>query len=321
MPEAFDGNRAKTEKFMNAFDLFWMSNEENSHMKNPYKRCTYFLGLFEGPKVEDWVVDQTDILRNKTTRTSDPVAKNDNDLWEDLKDAFKGAFAHTGKVEQARFDLLALEMDGDQIDEYIAKFENLLKKAEIPRNEVGAIEKFKNGLRKGVLAKLLSRDTWPETIDQWEESSRREVRRMGIIRESLGPLTPRQTKWRTFSQQFKTGKQKKDQAIPMEIDAAKVPEDPKKAKEVTRLRNEGRCFKCQKQGHMKNACPDWGPKDKGKPPPYQPKARMAAALPTIEEEGPSKQTQEVGQLARTIRGLNDQTTDELFHAILEKEDF
>jgi hypothetical protein len=58
-------------------------------------------------------------------------------------------------------------MEGNLVKEYIAKFENLLKRAEIPRTEVGAIEKFKSGLRKGLKA-ILSRDQWPETIDEWE---------------------------------------------------------------------------------------------------------------------------------------------------------
>jgi hypothetical protein len=50
------------QKFLNVFSLFWMNNEENLHMKTPYKRCTYFLGLFDRNKVEDWVQDQTAIL-------------------------------------------------------------------------------------------------------------------------------------------------------------------------------------------------------------------------------------------------------------------
>jgi hypothetical protein len=62
VPEAFDGDRTKTQKFLNMFSLFWMNNEDNSHMKIPYKRCTYFLGLFDGNKVDDWVQDQTAIL-------------------------------------------------------------------------------------------------------------------------------------------------------------------------------------------------------------------------------------------------------------------
>jgi hypothetical protein len=52
-------------------------------------------------------------------------------------------------------DLARLEMEGNHIDEYIAKFENLLRKADIPRTEVGSIQKFKDGLRKGVLSAIL----------------------------------------------------------------------------------------------------------------------------------------------------------------------
>jgi hypothetical protein len=55
--EAFDGDCTKMQKFLNVFSLFWMNNEDNSHMKIPYKRCTYFLGLFDGNKVDDWVQD------------------------------------------------------------------------------------------------------------------------------------------------------------------------------------------------------------------------------------------------------------------------
>jgi hypothetical protein len=62
VPETINGDRTRTQKFMNAFDLFWMNNEDNSHMKNPYKRCTYFLGLLEGTKVDNWVVKQTNSL-------------------------------------------------------------------------------------------------------------------------------------------------------------------------------------------------------------------------------------------------------------------
>ena len=80
VPDSFDGDRAKTTKFINAFTLFQINNEDNSHMKNPYKRCTYFLGLFDGDKVDDWVEEQTNILQEKTTWRSDPIAKSNETL-------------------------------------------------------------------------------------------------------------------------------------------------------------------------------------------------------------------------------------------------
>jgi hypothetical protein len=75
VPDEFDSDRTKTQNFMNAFDLFWMTNDENTSMKVPYKRCTYFLGLLKGSNVEDWVINQTGILREKLNRRSDPITK------------------------------------------------------------------------------------------------------------------------------------------------------------------------------------------------------------------------------------------------------
>jgi hypothetical protein len=43
-------------------------------------------------------------------------------------------------------DLAKLEMEGNQVNEYIAKFKNLLRKSDIPQTEVGSIQKFKDGL-------------------------------------------------------------------------------------------------------------------------------------------------------------------------------
>jgi hypothetical protein len=113
LPDQFDGDRTKTQTFMNAFDLFWMTNEESAVMKNPYRRCTLFLGLLKGTKVEDWVNDQAVQLREKVNRKSDPIAKSEESLWKDLKDTFKENYAYMGRIEQARSDLGRLEMGGD----------------------------------------------------------------------------------------------------------------------------------------------------------------------------------------------------------------
>jgi hypothetical protein len=236
---------------MNAFDLFWMTNEESSVMKTPYRRSTFFLGLLQGPKVEDWVVDQAQELCSKVTRRSNPIDKTEEVLWDDLKQAFINAYAHTGHVEITQTDLAKLMMVGDQIDEYIAKFENLLKCAEIPHTEVGAIEKFRNGLQKGVAGAVLKCDIWPTTIDEWEENARREVRRYAIMKEAMGgksnPFTTEQhAKW--YNEAKKVFSCKKNEPIPMEIDAARTKGQAKerlKNNGDVRLKNEGCCYGCQ----------------------------------------------------------------------------
>ena len=160
-----------------------MTNEDSLAMKVAYRRCTFFLELLQGPKVDNWVLDQAVKLR---TRVTAGTPKMDETLWARLKKDFENAFAHTGRVEQARIELQKHRMDRDLIDEYIAKFETLLSKGDIPRTEVGVIEKFKDGLKPRVLKGILIRDTWPTNIDEWEEVARCEVHRFGIMKEALG---------------------------------------------------------------------------------------------------------------------------------------
>ncbi len=59
----------------------------------------------------------------------------------------------------------------DQIDDYIAKFKNLVCKAGIPRNKMGILEKFRDGLKKGIHGAIMRRDTWPENLDDWQEAA------------------------------------------------------------------------------------------------------------------------------------------------------
>ena len=211
-------------------------------------------------------------------------------------------------------------MGGDQIDEYIAKFENLLKRAEIPRTEVGAIEKFRNGLKKGLRVAILRRDDWPETLDEWEEKARREVRRYKIFKEVVeGTSNPfGSSDWQQKAKKLFGRKKKDDDA--MQVDAAQMdaPKGKKRfnTEEQLRLKQEGRCFKCHKQGHMKNNCPA----KNDAPPQYTPKVPKAGGRSAI-TEGPPPEIDEAKDLARKVQALDDEGRDALLQAMLEESDF
>ncbi len=121
----------------------------------------------------------------------------------------------------------------DQIDDYIAKFENLVCKAGIPRNKMGILEKFRDGLKKGrdglkkgIHGTIMRRNTWPENLDDWQEAAQREVRRFGIIKEALGGdrsnpfISTRQAKWQGLAK--RALRPRRDDSAPMDIDAAKT---------------------------------------------------------------------------------------------------
>ena len=116
---------------MSNFNIFWITNKDNNVMKIPYKHCTFFLGLLQGPLVDNWVHNQAIILREKVTWASNPIERTNNTLWKDLSNTFKNTFAHTSRVKMAKKELACHKMEGEDIDTYITKFENLLCKAKI----------------------------------------------------------------------------------------------------------------------------------------------------------------------------------------------
>ena len=310
IPDTFDEDRTKTQKFMNNFDLFWMTNKDSSAMKVAYRRCTFFLEILQGPKVNNWVLDQAVKLR---TRVTAGTPKMDKTLWAQLKRDFENTFAHTERVEQARMELQKNRMDGDLIDEYIAKFETLLSKGEIPWTEVGAIEKFKDGLKPRVLKGILIRDTWPTNIDEWEEAVRREVCRFRIMKEALGRQGQsfgKPPKWQADAHKFLA--KRKNELVPMEVDAATTQEKkPFKRGFDDNLKKEGRCFQCHKQGHMKKDCPD-----KAKAPSFKRKPKIEGRKASAEDGD-----DETLDLAHRIRKMDDDQRNEVFQAMLNDSDF
>ena len=68
---------------------------------------------------------------------------------------------------------MALQMKGD-IDTYITTFDNLLAKAGWTRGEE-AVDFFQKGLEDGVKREILCRQTWPTTLQEWQEVARDET--------------------------------------------------------------------------------------------------------------------------------------------------
>ena len=64
-----------------------------------------------------------------------------------------------------------LEQKGDEIDDYIAKFNNYSGRLEYDRNSPLLVDKFCEGLNKGVHIEIMRQDIWPESLDQWQEAA------------------------------------------------------------------------------------------------------------------------------------------------------
>jgi hypothetical protein len=136
-------------KFMHQFTLWKRLNGNKRIMKIPAERVALALTLIEGERVDNWVMQQTQILIAKVDGTHFKRATHtiyDEDVWEDFTENFLRAFVHTVSKEEAYSKLCKLSMKDYLVDEYIATFENLLMMADWDRDSAGAVVLFKDGL-------------------------------------------------------------------------------------------------------------------------------------------------------------------------------
>ena len=55
MPDKFDGDRTKTNTFLQEFDILWNMNKNNEMFQSSYLHINLALSLIRGPNVDNWV--------------------------------------------------------------------------------------------------------------------------------------------------------------------------------------------------------------------------------------------------------------------------
>jgi len=259
-PEIFTGNRTQSDTFLQQFNLWRGLNENHEVMDSPYFRTMNALSLIKGPLVQTWVNSQVNSLREKTTRAQNQIGRDQEVLWTDFVTAFETAFTHTTKEQDARKKLKALKMYKDNLDLYIATFKQVAEEAGYAEDAAATIHMFANGLEPKLLMKILNRENPPETFPQWETAARTELQKRARIEGFFEPHKAHyqwQTPKRSYERNGDYGRQPNDRTVPMDVDLpvftqirrAYTDEDKR------RFKREGRCFNCDRQGHMARECP------------------------------------------------------------------
>jgi len=261
-PDTFKGDRRHSELFLHQFNLYWGLNETHEVMLVPYFCAMYALSLMRGPNIDDWVNDQVLSIRDLTTRAQNPLNRNDPQIWNNFNTAFTNAYTDTAKKQTAHQKLMALKMFGDDLDSYISTFKNLCKQANYDITTEGTMHIFAQGLKKSLLQAILyGQGTIPNTLIQWEDAARDEMKKHAYRQTMLNPGQAH-FKWQ-FTQSNGNGCHRNkyvhpnDRTVPMDIDPPvftqvnKAYTDDDKRKHC----NEGHCFNCSRIGHMSKECP------------------------------------------------------------------
>lgn len=244
-------------------------NEGHDVMTNPWRRTFTALSYIRGPLVDDWVQLQVDALRLKTTRAAPPpLQRTDEALWIEWKTDFDAAFTDTTKQQTAYRELQELRMKGTDIDAFVAKFKRLATKAEFGLDDAATKDMFAKALNRPLLEAILGRETFiprQATLAQWIAAAQAEIQRHEIKYSMLRkwPTTwqsPSKSNrgfnrpsYQSNSSQRSSYTHPNDRSVPMDVDVVRraTSEDQKK-----KFRVEGRCFECDKQGHMARFCPN-----------------------------------------------------------------
>jgi hypothetical protein len=101
-PTVFDGNRSKSEAFIQEFELYMNVNIEAHVIENPYRRLFLALSYMKGPKIDDWVrliIGQVNVRVNGLPNKNPPVppvnGRDDENLWTWFVGVFRAAFTDT----------------------------------------------------------------------------------------------------------------------------------------------------------------------------------------------------------------------------------
>jgi len=113
-PPIFNGDRDKSEHFLDKFMSYKIVNGDARQFTVPYLKTALCLSYFNGPKVDAWARQQC--LWLKQRHKQDGVPMTDKSLWEDFELMFRTAYTDQDAKLTAFQKLSELRMQGSDID-------------------------------------------------------------------------------------------------------------------------------------------------------------------------------------------------------------
>ena len=226
-------------------------NSQTDQIAIPHQRCLLFLSYIRGNLVDDWVDEVMEWINDELTGGRDP---REEFYWTTVKDKFINAFTDSAEKQKAAAALENLRMEKGNLDDYIATFISLSRKAGFHKNEEGNLKQFSSGLPEGLVRDIIKHER-PLDWDDWVNGARKHQQDFINLSTRFGI----KNKSHLSKGQWRNAFAVKHDPNAMNVDRTKKGTTVRAAltdAEKAKLQSEGRCFRCKKQGHISRNCPD-----------------------------------------------------------------
>jgi len=221
----------------------------------------------DGPLVDAWKEEQMHKLQEAV---DDGAQETDEDLWDSFMERFKSAFTNQNQREEAYQKLCKLKQ-GENLDDFFAKFKQLANKAGVPLDDKGTIETLKHAMNLPLTRAIIQSPDFnpnieiPWTFKKWENQARVShqkwvaatqfsQQKQGLYR-AFG-LTPKsnQGKNNQYRRNRTSGPYTTSQGgHAMDVDANRMGQTHSDTKKQ-QLMNENKCFYYENRGHQAHVC-------------------------------------------------------------------
>ena len=287
-----------------------------------------FLSFIKGEKVQEWTHEQLRWAVDYVAQA--PGNDNHEYLWDTVANAFFRAFTNVNREVDAQTDIKTLKMKGDHgLDDYISTFKRLAHLGGYNLTDKAVIDMFIDGLPTS-LAINVAKFNNPRSFNDWKRGAVEHHTtymwiKLKFHNKGWSKACPTQDQWK------KAFTRKGDDAMdttPGRVKArATNTHPPRNDEECEKLRKEGRCFRCRKQGHLSRYCPEKPSQARGNP--KEGDSEDEAIQATTSKPTPAKQTnpflakkkttaQDIIQL---ITDAEDNVKDTIIQEVFMKQDF
>ena len=129
LPPIFDGDRTKSEAFLDALKAYFCLNHQVPTFNSYLTKIALALTLIQGPLVQEWTRTIGDWLNDR-----DPLREDKRKTWDQFTHQFMVSFTDTQKDQRARNQLENLRMKWPEINQYTMDFEKLSREASYSQN-------------------------------------------------------------------------------------------------------------------------------------------------------------------------------------------